>query len=123
MENTLHNSRRFNVPDMVKGRAEAAGEVGLAWLNGLDTLVEELEELWQITVTHVLSGGSHAMVALADGKAGEAYVLKVDIPDGQLVRIRNRGEFIALGRGAIIDGVPVIKQEKLFVIDQPKANN
>lgn len=48
--------------------------------------------------------------------------LKVDIAEGQLIRIRNRGEFIALGRGAIIDGVPVIKQEKLFVIEQPKES-
>lgn len=48
--------------------------------------------------------------------------LKVDFPEGQLIRIRNRGEFIALGRGAVIDGVPVIKPEKLFVIDQPKEN-
>ncbi len=48
--------------------------------------------------------------------------LKIDIPEGQLIRIRNRGEFIALGRGAVVDGVPVIKPEKLFVIDAPKEN-
>lgn len=48
--------------------------------------------------------------------------LKVDIPEGQLIRIRNRGEFIALGRGAVVDGKAVIKPEKLFVIDPPKDN-
>ncbi|MBE6626683.1 MAG: tRNA pseudouridine(55) synthase TruB [Ruminococcaceae bacterium] len=48
--------------------------------------------------------------------------LKVDIPEGQLIRIRNRGEFIALGRGGIADGKAVIKPEKLFVIDPPKDN-
>lgn len=48
--------------------------------------------------------------------------LKVDIPEGQLIRIRNRGEFIALGRGGVTDGVAVIKPEKLFVIDPPKDN-
>lgn len=48
--------------------------------------------------------------------------LKVDIPEGQLIRIRNRGEFIALGRGGIVDGKAVIKPEKLFVIDPPKDN-
>lgn len=48
--------------------------------------------------------------------------LKVDIPEGQLIRIRNRGEFIALGRGDIADGKAVIKPEKLFVIDPPKDN-
>lgn len=46
--------------------------------------------------------------------------LKVNFEDGQLIRIRNRGEFIALGRAGIIDGVPVIKPEKLFVIEPPK---
>ena len=48
--------------------------------------------------------------------------LKVDLPEGQLIRIRNRGEFIALGRGGVTDGVAVIKPEKLFVIDPPKDN-
>jgi tRNA pseudouridine55 synthase len=48
--------------------------------------------------------------------------LKIDLPEGQLIRIRNRGEFIALGRGGVTDGVAVIKPEKLFVIDPPKDN-
>ena len=43
--------------------------------------------------------------------------LKAHIEDGQLCRIRNKGEFIALGRGAIVDGEAVIRPEKLFVID------
>lgn len=42
--------------------------------------------------------------------------LGVSCDDGQLVRIRNRGEFIALGRAASEDSVPVIKPEKLFVL-------
>ena len=48
--------------------------------------------------------------------------LKIDLPEGQLIRIRNRGEFIALGRGGVTDGVAVIKPAKLFVIDPPKDN-
>lgn len=43
--------------------------------------------------------------------------LKSHIEDGQLCRIRNKGEFIALGRGAVVDGEAVIRPEKLFVID------
>ena len=42
--------------------------------------------------------------------------LKVNIPDGELVRIKNRGEFIALGRADTVDGTPVIRPEKLFVL-------
>ncbi len=47
--------------------------------------------------------------------------LKAHIEDGQLCRIRQRGEFIALGRGAVVDGEAVIRPEKLFVIDPPAA--
>ncbi|MBE6542021.1 MAG: tRNA pseudouridine(55) synthase TruB [Ruminococcaceae bacterium] len=45
--------------------------------------------------------------------------LKVSIEDGQLCRIRQRGVFIALGRGDTVDGEAVIRPEKLFVIDPP----
>ena len=45
--------------------------------------------------------------------------VKFSLPAGQLCRVRQRGEFIALGRGDVVDGEPVIKQEKLFVIDPP----
>ena len=47
--------------------------------------------------------------------------VKANVAEGELVRIYNRGVFIALGRGDIIDGVPVIRQEKLFVLDDLSA--
>lgn len=44
---------------------------------------------------------------------------KTDFPEGQLVRIRNRDEFIALGRAGIDgDGRAVIKPEKLFSLGE-----
>ena len=43
--------------------------------------------------------------------------VKADVGDGELVRIRNRGVFIALGRGDTVDGVKVIRPEKLFVLE------
>ncbi len=45
--------------------------------------------------------------------------LKMSFPDGQLIRIRNRGEFIALGRAAEGENGAMIKSEKLFVPGNP----
>lgn len=45
--------------------------------------------------------------------------VKADIPEGQLVRLRQRNEFIALGRSVIVDGVPMIRPEKLFSLEAP----
>lgn len=45
--------------------------------------------------------------------------VKADIPEGQLVRLRQRNEFIALGRSVIVDGVPMIRPEKLFSLEVP----
>lgn len=54
--------------------------------------------------------------------------IKANVADGELVRIYNRGVFIALGRGKIVDGVPVVRPEKLFVLEdlsleKPSADN
>jgi len=54
---------------------------------------------------------------------GGAYLyqkkLKCSFPDGTMIRIRHRDEFIALGMAETVDGEAVIRQEKLFVIDPP----
>lgn len=49
--------------------------------------------------------------------------LKCSFEEGTLIRIYQRGEFIALGRAHISDGTPVIRQEKLFVIEQTKSED
>ena len=46
--------------------------------------------------------------------------LRRSFEPGTLIRIRNRGMFIALGRADVVDGEPVIRAEKLFVIDEQK---
>ena len=46
--------------------------------------------------------------------------LRRSYEDGTLVRFYNRDQFIALGRAGTVDGEPVIRAEKLFVIDEPK---
>jgi len=48
--------------------------------------------------------------------------LKTDFADGTLIRIRNRDEFIALGRaGTDENGRAVIRPEKLFSIGEQPA--
>lgn len=48
--------------------------------------------------------------------------LKCSFDDGTLVKIYHRGEFIALGRAYTVNDVPVIRQEKLFVIEPQKQS-
>ncbi len=43
--------------------------------------------------------------------------LRISVPQGELVRVKNRGRFIALARAGEKDGLGVIKPEKLFVLD------
>lgn len=69
------------VPPLVVSRAKSAGAVGEAWLANLDNIVSELEEMWHISVGEALSGGTHSLVANADGENGEKYVLKIDMPE------------------------------------------
>ena len=72
---------RRQVPPMVASKARAAGEIGLKWLDNLDSIVAELEEKWHVTVGETLTGGFHAFVGLAEGEDGRKYVMKVEVPD------------------------------------------
>ncbi len=42
--------------------------------------------------------------------------LHTNIAPGELIRLRHRGEFFALGRGDVMDGQALIRPEKLFVL-------
>lgn len=46
--------------------------------------------------------------------------IRCSVEPGRLVRVKNRGVFVALGRGDTLDGEPVIRQEKLFVLEEAK---
>lgn len=85
LSNTLYgeheNKKRRLIPPFVISRAKSAGAVGEAWLANLDNMISELEKEWHISVGEALSGGTHALVAHADGENGEKYVLKIDMPE------------------------------------------
>ena len=42
--------------------------------------------------------------------------LHIDLEPGQLIRLRHKGEFFALGKADVMDGQKVIRPEKLFVL-------
>lgn len=69
------------LPDSVRGKARAAGETGMRWLQSLDDIIRELETLWRLRVYDVLNGGSHAFIGAAAGPDGIEYILKIDLPD------------------------------------------
>lgn len=73
--------KQRHLPPLVVSRAKAVGTVGEAWLANLDNMVSKLEKEWHISVGDALSGGTHALVANADGENGEKYALKIDMPE------------------------------------------
>lgn len=77
----IFTSNRHYIPPLVVSRAKSAGSIGEVWLNTLDTIIADLEKQWEISVGNSLTGGTHAFVAYADGKNGERYVLKIDMPE------------------------------------------
>lgn len=80
---------KFEIPEIIVGRATAAGEVGLKWLRDLPEIVSSLESEWNIKIGEVLTGGSHALVAKAFEKQREEYVLKIEVPDGDEESFKN----------------------------------
>lgn len=68
------------VPPLVRAKAESFGEPGLAWLDGLDDLIAEMEQQWSITVGQPISGGTSSYVAHARTADGQDAVLKLALP-------------------------------------------
>lgn len=96
----IKNMQRV-IPPLVISRAKSAGSAGEAWLADLERMISELEAMWNISVSDSLFGGTHAFVAHADGRNGEAYVLKVDMPEdlgGEFAKSMTALE-LAKGRG------------------------
>ncbi|MBA2608553.1 MAG: phosphotransferase [Actinobacteria bacterium] len=56
------------------------GHVGEQWYAELDGLVAEFEQRWNIIVGDELGGGTHAFVAEATTRDGQAVVLKIALP-------------------------------------------
>lgn len=83
----------------VSRRLIQLGEVGQRWLEGLDSLVVELEGVWSCRVGGSLGGGSAAFVAAATDRRGRPAVLKVAIPAGGEGYAEFEREAVALSLG------------------------
>ncbi|MBQ5355903.1 MAG: hypothetical protein IIU08_08545, partial [Clostridia bacterium] len=61
-------------------------------------------------------GDFHAKLVRCGGDLYQEK-LRLSAEPGTLLRLRSRGEFFALGRAEEKDGVPVVRLEKLFVLE------
>ncbi len=93
------STRRFELPEAVRLRAESLGEEGLAWLASLGATVEHLETAWSISVGKVLSGGSESLAAEARQADGTLAILKVGLPGSANLAKEAQVYELAAGRG------------------------
>lgn len=70
---------------LVRARVARLGEVGAAWVAGLPGVLDELTARWELTWQRPLPGGSSAFVVGARTASGEQRVVKVELPDPELV--------------------------------------
>ncbi len=70
---------RWEVPQLVRERAESHGVVGRRWLDDLPDRVSELSERWQLVLGDPFVGGTASFVVDAHDATGRACVLKVAI--------------------------------------------
>ncbi|MCR6671744.1 aminoglycoside phosphotransferase family protein [Devosia ginsengisoli] len=76
----------YPVPDLVRRRATAEGQVGLDWLASLDEVLASLERDWGLTIGPAISGGSTAFVAEVTDQAEAVFVIKVSTPGSEIGR-------------------------------------
>lgn len=95
----LMSSRKFQLPEPVRMRAESLGEPGRRWMAGLNETIKYLETLWSIRVGEVLSGGTESLVANVLLDDGEPAVLKVGLPGSSDLAKEAQIFRLAAGRG------------------------
>lgn len=88
------------VPPLVRAKAEALGEPGRAWLDGLSDLIADAERRWSITVGQPIDGGTSSYVAHARTADAQEAVLKLAMPHFWARHERQRLESAA-GQGYV----------------------
>lgn len=93
------------VPDLVRQRAESAGERGQAWLADLPVVLDELAERWSLRFGDPYGGGTAGYVAAAVRADGTPVVVKVACPldpDDHAGFVRSvEAHRLAAGRGCV----------------------
>lgn len=87
------------MPALVRRRALAMGDAGVAWLQDLDARVSRLAAGWGLQVGRVLDGGSGALVAEVVMSGDVEAVLKISVPDPDLSTLEADVLRAAEGRG------------------------
>lgn len=90
---------RFQIPAVVRARAESLGEPGRAWLADLDAAVTAIADRWQLRLGATLAGGSESLVLEATRADGPDAVLKVALPGCADLAAEARVLDLAKGRG------------------------
>jgi len=110
-ELTRTRTGRFTLDEAVTAEELEAmtPEERLAVLRPVESLFEELPALEL--------GEFHARLVRCGSDLYQEKV-KTDFPEGTLIRLRRRGTFFALGRAGVKDDMPVIRLEKLFVLEE-----
>lgn len=93
------SGRRCVPPPRVMGKAVAAGEAGLRWMEKLDSLADALETQWNVRIGSAMNGGTHAYVAHAQGEDGGEYIVKIDLPDNPVEEFLNNVEALRIADG------------------------
>jgi len=70
----------LEVPQLVRERALAAGDVGWRWLRELGEVVAELQQGWDLELGAVYRGGTAGYVVAGRDGSGRDVVLKVAMP-------------------------------------------
>ena len=70
----------LEVPELVRQRAMAYGDLGRRWLDELPLVVATLAERWELQIGHAFRGGTAAFVTSATEGSGRACALKVAMP-------------------------------------------
>lgn len=70
---------------LTRGKVAALGEPGRAWHAALPDVLDDLARTWGLTLGRALPGGSASYVCGAQTADGEPRVVKVVVPDPELV--------------------------------------
>jgi streptomycin 6-kinase len=70
----------LEIPELVRQRAMAQGDLGCRWLDELPLVVATLADRWELQIGHPFQGGTAAFVTSATEGSGRACALKVAMP-------------------------------------------
>ena len=113
------------VPDLVRQRAEAGGDVGRAWLADLPATLNGLAEHWELEIGAPYIGGTAGYVTRAIRSDGTPVVLKVAAPlsheEEATFRRSVRAHELAAGRGCV-ELLAVDHGRHAMVLERPGPN-